>query len=120
MMVTKINILRNKVHHNYNEIYSWAPTKTIITPYIDEGKGISLQRNDIDDNNTPTDNTDDTGWLRGRFLVANNVCYFNGYSGLHSNDGTRIDFIKQYGILKLIHKIHLLRNYRCKWWQYRY
>lgn len=33
-----INILRNKIHHNYNEQYSWAPTKTIITPRIDEGK----------------------------------------------------------------------------------
>lgn len=78
----KISIEQNKVHHNYNEIFSWAPTKTYITPHIDEGKGISLQRNEVT-----------TGWINGRILVANNLCYWNGYSGLHSNDGSRIDFI---------------------------
>ena len=77
----KINVLRNKVHHNYNEIYSWAPTKTFITPRIDEGKGISLQRNNGSE------------WTHGRFLVANNLCYWNGYSGVHTNAGKRIDFI---------------------------
>jgi parallel beta-helix repeat protein len=78
-----INILRNIIHHNYNEQFSWAPDKTIITPRIDEGKGISLQRN-----NTST-------WINGtgRILVANNLCYYNGFSGIHSNDGHRIDFI---------------------------
>tara|TARA_R110002049_G_scaffold18043_1_gene69405 strand:+ start:9760 stop:11529 length:1770 start_codon:yes stop_codon:yes gene_type:complete len=88
----KIFIQKNKVHHNYNEIYSWSPSKTKITPKIDEGKGISLQRNDIDDKGTATTN-DDTGWLFGRILVENNLTYWNGYSGLHSNTGLRIDFI---------------------------
>lgn len=78
----KIFILENEVHHNYNEIFSWAPTKTIITPRIDEGKGISLQRNQVV-----------SGWTHGRFLVANNVTYWNGFSGVHSNAGTRMDFI---------------------------
>lgn len=78
----KIFILKNKVHHNYNEIFSWAPSKTFITPKIDEGKGISLQRNDLLN-----------GWSHGRFLVANNITYWNGYSGLHSNTGLRIDFV---------------------------
>ncbi|RUA11254.1 MAG: hypothetical protein DSY82_03830 [Flavobacteriia bacterium] len=79
----KVSILRNKVHHNYNEIYSWAPSKTFINPRIDEGKGISLQRNNV------------SSWVdgKGRILVENNVCYWNGYSGIHSNDGYRIDFI---------------------------
>ena len=79
----KVKILRNKVHHNYNEIYSWAPSKTFITPRIDEGKGISLQRNNTE------------GWVdgNGRILVQNNICYWNGFSGIHSNDGYRIDFI---------------------------
>ncbi|HIC31951.1 MAG TPA: T9SS type A sorting domain-containing protein [Flavobacteriaceae bacterium] len=78
-----VNILRNKIHHNYNEQYSWSPTKTIITPRIDEGKGISLQRNNL------------TTWINGsgRILVANNLCYWNGFSGVHTNDGYRIDFI---------------------------
>jgi len=77
----KINIQQNEVHHNYNEIYSWAPGKSFITPRIDEGKGISLQRNNS------------SGWTHGRILVANNICYWNGYSGVHTNAGKRIDFI---------------------------
>ena len=86
----RINILRNKVHHNYNEIYSWAPTKTIITPHIDEGKGISLQRNQTTYNN---DGTINVNWENGKILIANNICYYNGFSGVHSNDGNRIDMI---------------------------
>jgi len=78
-----IEITRNSVHHNYNEMFSWAPTKTKITPRIDEGKGISLQRNNKNN------------WIhgQGRILVANNICYWNGFSGVHSNDGYRIDMI---------------------------
>ncbi len=80
---TAILISNNLVHHNYNEIYSWSPAKTIITPRIDEGKGISLQRNNKEE------------WINGngRIVVVNNICYWNGYSGVHSNDGYRIDFI---------------------------
>ena len=78
-----IIIERNLVHHNYNEQFSWSPSKTIITPRIDEGKGISLQRNNKNN------------WVngQGRIRVANNLCYWNGFSGVHSNDGYRIDFI---------------------------
>ena len=82
----RINILKNKVHYNYNEIFSWSPSKTKITPHIDEGKGISLQRNETDTGNG-------INWDNGRILVANNICYYNGFSGIHSNDGNRIDFI---------------------------
>jgi len=76
-----ISIERNNVHHNYNEIFSWSPKKTKITPRIDEGKGISLQRNNV------------SSWIngQGKILVANNLCYWNGFSGVHSNDGYRID-----------------------------
>lgn len=86
----RINILRNLIHHNYNEQYSWAPTKTIITPHIDEGKGISLQRNETTYDSGGNINVN---WEHGRILVANNICYLNGFSGVHSNDGHRIDFI---------------------------
>jgi hypothetical protein len=80
---TAVLISNNKVHHNYNEIFSWTPAKTIINPRIDEGKGISLQRNNTDE------------WLNGggRIIVVNNICYWNGYAGVHSNGGHRIDFI---------------------------
>ena len=80
----RINILKNKVHHNYNEIFSWSPAKTKIKPHIDEGKGISLQRNET---------TNQINWDNGKILVANNICYLNGFSGIHSNDGNRIDII---------------------------
>jgi hypothetical protein len=83
----RIRIIANKVHHNYNEQYSWAPDKTIITPHIDEGKGISLQRNQTVGGTNPVD------WNNGRILIANNICYYNGFSGIHSNDGFRIDII---------------------------
>ena len=78
-----IRIENNLVHHNFNEQYSWTPSKTIITPKIDEGKGISLQKNNLSD------------WIvgKGRILVQNNITYWNGYSGIHSNEGYRIDFI---------------------------
>ncbi|TMM28808.1 T9SS type A sorting domain-containing protein [Polaribacter aestuariivivens] len=87
----RIRILRNKVHHNYNEQYSWAPDKDKITPHIDEGKGISLQRNQTTYEDDGT--TIKVNWEHGRILVANNLTYFNGFSGVHSNDGNRVDFI---------------------------
>jgi hypothetical protein len=80
----RIKIIGNKVHHNYNEQYSWAPDKIVITPHIDEGKGISLQRNET---------VPGVNWDNGRILIANNICYYNGFSGIHSNDGYRIDVI---------------------------
>ena len=81
--IYSVIIRRNNIHNNYNEIFSWVGTKDFITPRIDEGKGISLQRNDIEE------------WQNcgERILVENNVCYWNGFSGVHSNDGYHIDFI---------------------------
>ncbi|WP_020571393.1 T9SS type A sorting domain-containing protein [Neolewinella persica] len=79
----RIKILRNRVHHNYNEIYSYDAKKTAITARIDEGKGISLQRNEASSwNNSGS-----------RFLVANNLSYWNGFSGVHTNQGKHMDFI---------------------------
>lgn len=79
---TKIYIARNHVHHNYNEIYSWNSGKTFITPLIDEGKGISMQRNDAEH-----------GWTHGRIRIENNIAHHNGFSGIHSNSGERMDFV---------------------------
>ena len=71
-------IARNNVHDNFNEIFSWVGTKTFVHAKIDEGKGISLQRNQEFKNG-------------GRILVANNIAFWNGYSGIHSQDGDNID-----------------------------
>ncbi len=80
---TSILISRNTIHHNYNEVYSWVHTKIIIKPRIDEGKGLSIQRNNSEE------------WINGngRIVVVNNICYWNGYSGLHSNSSYKVDFI---------------------------
>jgi len=75
----RVAVIGNNVHHNYNEIYSWVGTKDFIHTRIDEGKGISLQRNQDFING-------------GRILVSNNIAYWNGFSGIHSNDGDNIDF----------------------------
>lgn len=76
----RIRVLRNIVHDNYNEIFSWVGTKDFIVPRIDEGKGISLQRNEDFQNG-------------GTILVADNIAYGNGFSGVHSNDGDNVHMI---------------------------
>lgn len=76
----RIQILGNTVSDNYNEVYSWSSLKTFITPHIDEGKGITIQK---------TDSTFDRG--SGRILIANNLVYGNGFSGVHTNYATKVD-----------------------------
>ncbi|MEI6851972.1 MAG: T9SS type A sorting domain-containing protein [Bacteroidota bacterium] len=78
----KIFILRNRVHHNYNEVYSWNPQKTFINAQIDEGKGITPQRNTVAN-----------GWRHGRIRIENNLAYLNGFSGVAVNEGVRVDII---------------------------
>lgn len=76
-----VEIERNRVHHNYNEIYSWVGSKDFIHAKIDEGKGISIQR------------CSNFGQLGGRILVRNNLAYWNGFSGIHSQDSDNLDVI---------------------------
>ncbi|MEN9609276.1 MAG: hypothetical protein RLZZ628_90 [Bacteroidota bacterium] len=78
----KIFICKNKVYNNYNEVYSWSPLKTFITPHIDEGKGISMQKNTVAN-----------GWVRGKIKIENNITHHNGFSGVHINEGIRMDII---------------------------
>lgn len=78
--IYRLRVLRNNVHHNYNEIWSWHPAKPFIHTKIDEGKGISCERC----------NTWENG---GRALFAGNVVHHNGYSGLNCNDSSNLDFI---------------------------
>jgi hypothetical protein len=65
----KIIIESNYVHHNENRLVSWNPSKDFIHFVIDEGSGIFLTRNS------------DT-YSRGIMLVANNLSYLNGASGI--------------------------------------
>lgn len=78
----KTFISKNLVHDNYQELFSWTESKTIVTAIIDEGKGITLQR--INGGNE---------WLHGRIQIDNNITYRNGFSGVHVNDGLRVDII---------------------------
>ncbi len=75
-----IKMTQNRVHHNYNELYSWSSTKTFINPHIDEGKGITVQRC-----------TASRDWDIGRILIENNIAYENGLSGIHANEGERVE-----------------------------
>ncbi len=75
----KILIYGNYVHDNYNEVYSWSETKDSITPHIDEGKGITVQRC-----------TREGGWTHGFIIIENNVSARNGFAGVQINDGHRV------------------------------
>lgn len=61
-------------------MYSWSELKDFITPEIDEGKGITIQKTDAS-----------SGWVYGRIVIRNNVVYGNGFAGVHVNYGVRVD-----------------------------
>jgi parallel beta-helix repeat protein len=80
---TKVIFDGNMVYNNYNELMSWSESKTIFSATIDEGKGLTIQRSFAAGGQ----------WDFGRVLFVNNIAYGNGLSGLHVNDGDRIDII---------------------------
>ena len=65
----KISLVQNEVFNNENRLISWNPAKSFITMVIDEGTGLFLTRN--------RDTYD-----YGRILIANNLSYNNGASGI--------------------------------------
>ncbi|SCX99839.1 Por secretion system C-terminal sorting domain-containing protein [Nonlabens sp. Hel1_33_55] len=65
----KIIIEKNEVYGNENRLISWNPNKSFVKFEIDEGTGIFLTRNN------------DT-YANGRMLIANNLSYQNGASGI--------------------------------------
>ncbi len=65
----KIRLERNEVFENENRMYSWNPNKNFIKFVIDEGTGLFLTRNN------------DT-YNYGYILIANNLSYKNGASGI--------------------------------------
>ncbi len=76
----KIIIENNIVYQNENRMFSWNPTKLIVTFEIDEGTGIFLTRNK------------DT-YTHGRMRISNNLSFLNGASGIicHFTDRVMID-----------------------------
>ena len=91
----KIVVANNTVHHVFNEVFSWVPSKTFITPHLDEGKGISPEWQDND-----TWLTEDA---TGRILIANNVTYLNALSGINSHATDRVDIIHNTSILNSLY-----------------
>lgn len=78
----KILIAGNMAYRNYCEVASWSELKTIFTATIDEGKGLTIQRSTAAGN-----------WNNGRIRFENNICYDNGLSGIHVNEGDRVDIV---------------------------
>jgi parallel beta-helix repeat protein len=78
----KLTISENLIYSNYNEIYSWVQSKTIVTTAIDEGKGLALLRT------SPTMSN-----FNGIIRVENNIAYDNGKSGIHTNDVDNAEII---------------------------
>ena len=91
----KIVVANNTVHHVFNEVFSWVPSKTFITPHLDEGKGISHEWQDND-----TWLTEDA---TGRILIANNVTYLNALSGINSHATDRVDIIHNTSVLNSLY-----------------
>jgi parallel beta-helix repeat protein len=78
----RILIARNNVYSNINGVYSWSEQKTFITPHIDEGKGITVQRC-----------SNAYLWFNGKMRIENNISYNNGFSGVHINSGDRVEIV---------------------------
>lgn len=74
-MDLKIQIINNSVHDNQNKLVSWHPNKTFISFVIDEGSGIFLTRNSSTE-------PDVYNYDFGSILIANNLSYRNGASGI--------------------------------------
>ena len=81
-------VIGNTVYNNHTKI-KWY---TSSNPRFSDGNGIILDVNLSPDGGAPQEIKDD-GAYRGKTLVANNVCYFNGGSGIHSFKAQNIDII---------------------------
>lgn len=83
----KLRVVSNIVYNNHTKI-KW---RTGNIRYSD-GNGIIIDVNMTPDGST-TDEIKADGAYRGKTLVANNVLYFNGGSGIHSFKAANVDVI---------------------------
>ena len=83
----KLRIVGNIVYNNHTKI-KW---RTSNVRYSD-GNGIIIDVNMAPDGST-TDEIKADGAYRGKTLVANNVSYFNGGSGIHAFKAANVDII---------------------------
>ena len=89
----------NELYLNRNEFYSWDPGKKYVEPALDEGNGFSTAWQDGDPwmsnwNSTTSD---------ARLLIANNVSYLNGKTGLGSA-AARTDWVNNTTVLNSLYK----------------
>ncbi len=76
----------NTVFNNHTKIKWYASNN----PRFSDGNGIIMDVNLAPDNSS-TEEVKEDGAYRGRTLVANNVCYFNGGSGIHAFKAQNVD-----------------------------
>lgn len=81
-------VVGNTVYNNHTKI-KWY---TSSTPRFSDGNGIIIDVNMTPDGGAPQEVKDD-GAYRAMTLVANNVCYFNGGSGIHAFKAQHVDII---------------------------
>ena len=79
-------VIGNTVYNNHTKI-KWY---TSSNPRFSDGNGIIMDVNLTPDNNA-SDEIKADGAYRGKTLVANNVSYFNGGSGIHAFKAQNID-----------------------------
>ncbi|MCG6137756.1 MAG: right-handed parallel beta-helix repeat-containing protein [Nostoc sp. LLA-1] len=83
----KMIVTNNKTYNNRQNI-QWIATGTIT-----DGNGIII------DDSRNTQNGSNLGRYRGRTLVANNVTYRNGGSGIHTYESDHVDIINNTAVL---------------------
>jgi hypothetical protein len=77
----KMIITRNKVYGNETRV-KWSATNA-----LSDGNGIII------DDTKNTQNGSTLGRYTGRTLVANNICFNNGGSGIHSYESEHVDIV---------------------------
>ena len=80
-------VIGNTVYNNHTKI-KWYTSNN---PRFSDGNGIIMDINLSADTSVPVDEIKNGGAYRQKTLVANNVCYFNGGSGIHAFKAQNID-----------------------------
>lgn len=79
-------VIGNTVYNNHTKIKWYASSN----PRYSDGNGIIIDVN-LSPDNSSTQEVKEDGAYRGCTLVANNVCYFNGGSGIHAFKSQNVD-----------------------------
>lgn len=84
----KIRVVGNTVYNNHTKI-PWCTSSNF---RLSDGNGIIIDVN-VSPDNTTIQEIKTGGAYRGKTLVANNVSYYNGGSGIHAFKAANVDII---------------------------